>query len=211
MVAMNAERFFTDEEKERIRQAVISAERKTSGEIVPMLVTSSARYTEVELLGVITGLCVGMLAEWFWGDPWGSPFLNLWPVIGAFFGFLLCRIPGVKRLVASKARIAEAVHTMALASFTEHGLHYTRDHTGILILVSLTEHRVEVLADRGINAKVETGLWQEIAGILIEGLKAHNACDAFCKAITRCGEILAAHFPHQPADKDELPDSLVTR
>ena len=39
---MRAENFFTDEEKERIRQAVISAERKTSGEIVPMLVTSAA-------------------------------------------------------------------------------------------------------------------------------------------------------------------------
>ena len=41
MVVMNAERFFTDEEKERIRQAVISAERKTSGEIVPMLVQAN--------------------------------------------------------------------------------------------------------------------------------------------------------------------------
>jgi putative membrane protein len=208
---MRAENFFTDEEKERIRQAVIDAERKTSGEIVPMLVTSSARYTEVELLGVITGLCAGMLAEWFWSDPWGSPFLNLWPVIGALFGFLLCRIPAIKRLVSSKTRIAEAVHAMALASFTEHGLHYTRDHTGILILVSLTEHRVEVLADRGINAKVETSVWQEIVTMVIEGLKAQSACDALCNAIARCGEILAAHFPRQQDDKDELPDSLVTR
>jgi putative membrane protein len=42
-------------------------------------------------------------------------------------------------------------------------------------------------------------------------LKANDACNAFCKAIERCGEILAAHFPRQPDDKDELPDSLVTR
>src|SRR5207253_9383037 len=109
-------------------------------------------------------------------------FVNLWPVVGALAGFLLARLPATKRLIASKARIAEAVHTMALASFTEHGLHYTRDHTGILIVVSLTEHRVEVLADRGINAKVETAVWQEIARILIEGLKARSACNAFCKA-----------------------------
>ena len=64
-------------------------------------------------------------------------------------------MPIIKRLVASKNRIAEAVHILALASFSEYGLHYTREHTGILILVSLLEHRVEVLADRGINAKVE--------------------------------------------------------
>ncbi len=37
---MNAETFFTDEEQERIRQAVITAEKHTAGEIVPMLVSS---------------------------------------------------------------------------------------------------------------------------------------------------------------------------
>jgi putative membrane protein len=207
---MRADKFFTEEEKVRIREAVIRAEAKTAGEIVPMLVTSSAPYTEVELFGTVVGLFVGMIAEWIWSDPWGSHFFNLWPVIGATAGFLICRLPRIKRLVASKNRIADAVHTLALASFTEHGLHYTRDHTGILILVSLLEHRVEVLADRGINAKVEAGTWQEIVHVLTEGLKSKQACDAYCKAIERCGEILAAHFPRQPDDKDELPNRLVT-
>ena len=207
---MRADKFFTEHEQARIRKAVIAAESKTAGEIVPMLVTSSARYTEVELLGTIIGLFAGMMAEWFWSDPWGSHFFNLWPVIGATTGFLVCRVPQIKRLLASKSRITDAVHTLALASFTEHGLHYTRDHTGILILVSLLEHRVEVLADRGINAKVETGTWQEIVKILTDGLKTNHACEAYCKAIERCGEILASHFPRQRDDKDELPNRLVT-
>ena len=207
---MNAQKFFTDAEKERIQQAVRAAESKTAGEIVPLIVTSSARYTEIELLGLVAGLFVGIVIEWFWSDPWGSEYINLWPIVGAFVGFLLVRIPTVKRLVAPKNRIAEAVHTLALASFSEHGLHYTREHTGILILVSLLEHRVEVLADRGINAKVESGTWQEIVHILTAGIKSNQACDAFCKAIERCGEILAAHFPRTADDKDELPNRLVT-
>jgi putative membrane protein len=207
---MKAEKFFSEEEQARIRQAVIDAESKTAGEIIPMLVTSSARYTEVELLGTITGLFLGMLAEWLWSDPWGSHFFDLWPVFGATVGFLLCRIPQIKRLLVGKSRIADAVHTLALASFTQHGLHYTRDHTGILILVSLVEHRVEVLADRGINAKVEARTWQEIVRIITDGIKSGKACEAYCRAITRCGEILAAHFPRQPDDKDELPNPLVT-
>ena len=208
---MNAEKFFTEDEKERIHQAVLDSESKTAGEIVPMIVTSSARYTEIELLGLVVGLFVGMIAEWFWSDPWGSEFLNLWPVAGALVGFLAGRMSIIKRFVASKDRITEAVHTLALASFSENGLHYTRDHTGILILVSLLEHRVEVLADRGINAKVEIGTWQEVVNVLTEGLKSGQACDAFCKAITRCGEILATHFPRQADDKDELSNRLVTR
>ncbi len=208
---MRAETFFTEEEKTRIREAVIAAESKTSGEIVPMIVTSSARYTEVELLGLIMGLFFGVVGEWLWGDPWQSSFSNLWPVAGAMAGFLLCRIPALKRHLVSTQRISEAVHSLALASFAEHGLHHTRDHTGILLLVSLHEHRVEVLADRGIHAKVETAVWGEVASHIIDGLKSNRACEAFCKAIERCGEILAEHFPRQPDDKDELPDSLVIR
>ena len=208
---MEADNFFTDTEKERIHQAILAAESKTAGEIVPIIVASSARYTEIELLGVVVGLFAGIIVEWFWSDPWGSEYLNLWPVIGAFVGFLAGRLSIIKRFVASQDRITQAVHTLALASFSQHGLHYTRDHTGILILVSLLEHRVEVLADRGINAKVETGTWQEIVQTLTVGLKRNQACDAFCKAIDRCGEILATHFPRQADDKDELPNRLVTR
>jgi putative membrane protein len=207
---MNAQSFFTDAEQQRIQQAVLAAEANTAGEIVPMIVTASARYTEIELLGLVVGLFLGIVAEWLWSDPWGSEYLNLWPVIGACAGFFIGRMPAVKRRAASSSRIGEAVHTLALASFSEHGLHYTREHTGILILVSLLEHRVEVLADRGINAKVDAGTWQEIVGILTAGLKSGQACDAFCKAIERCGEILATNFPRGADDKDELPNRLVT-
>jgi putative membrane protein len=208
---MNAEKFFTDPEKERIRQAVVAAESKTAGEVVPMIVPSSARYTEIELLGLVAGLFAGILIEWFWSDPWGSPYFQLWPVFGALVGFFVGRIPDVKRLLAPRRRINEAVYKLGLASFTEQGLHYTKDHTGILILVSLLEHRVEVLADRGINQKVAQGTWDEVVHIITAGIKSGHACDAFCKAIERCGDILATHFPRQADDQDELPNRLVTK
>jgi len=208
---MRAEAFFTDAEKERIRQAVAAAEAKTAGEIVPMVITASARYTEIELLGLIVGLFIGMVIEGIWSDPWGSPYFQLWPAIGALIGYSLCRLHTVKRLLASNRRIAEAVHTLALASFTDRGLHHTRDHTGILILISLLEHRVEVLADRGINQKVSAGTWDEIVHTITAGIKSGQASDAFCRAIERCGAILAEHFPRQADDRDELPNQLVTK
>jgi len=208
---MNAEKFFTDTEKERIRQAVVAAEFKTAGEVVPMIVPSSARYTEIELLGLVAGLFAGILIEWFWSDPWGSPYFQLWPVFGALVGFFVSRISDVKRLLAPRRRINEAVYKLGLASVTEQGLHYTKDHTGILILVSLLEHRVEVLADRGVNQKVAQGTWDEVVHIITAGIKSGQACDAFCKAIERCGDILATHFPRQADDQDELPNRLVTK
>ena len=209
---MNAETFFSSAEQERIQQAVIAAERKTAGEIVPMLVNSSGRYGEVEMTGMVIGLVLGTLAGFILHDPWSDLHSQLlWPLGGAILGFIACRLPFIKRYLISKDRITEAVHLRSLAAFTAHGLHYTKAHTGILILTSLLEHRVIVLADKGINEKVAAGTWDEVVLILTTSLKTGNACDGFCKAIERCGEILATHFPRQADDTDELPNRLVTK
>ena len=209
---MNAEKFFTGEEQDRIQRAVFAAEQKTAGEIVPMLVDSSDRYAEIEMMGLASGLIVGTFAAFLIHDPWAAVHSQLlWPLAGAVLGFIACRVPPIKRRLISKDRIAEAVHLRSLAAFTGQGLHHTRAETGILIFVSLLEHRVVVLADRGINAKVQPGAWDEIVGIVTAGLKSGHACDAFCNAIERCGDILAQHFPRSPDDKDELSNRLVTR
>jgi putative membrane protein len=208
---MNAEKFFTAEEQERIQQAVMAAEKKTSGEIVPMLVSASGHYAEVELSGLVIGLVVGTLAAFIWHDPWGSvQTYLLWPVVGAVLGLAVCSVPSLKSHLIAKQRITDAVHSRSLAAFTGHGLHYTKAHTGILILASLLERRVVVLADKGINERVSAGTWDEVVQILTAGLKSGNACEAFCKAIERCGEILAQHFPRPPDDQDELANKLVT-
>src|SRR5919106_81879 len=207
----SAETFFTTQEQERIQQAVGAAEQKTAGEIVPMIVNASARYAEVEMGGIVTGLVVGTLASFIWHDPWETLHSQLlWPLAGAVVGFLVCIIPAVKRSLIPQDRIETAVDLRSLAAFTAHGLHYTKDHTGILILISLLEHRVEVLADKGINEKVSPGTWDEIVRILTAGLKSGNACDAFCKAIDRCGAILAQHFPRATDDRDELANKHLT-
>lgn len=207
---MDAHKFFTEEEKERIHQAVVAAEQRTSGEIVPMIVGASGHYTEVELGGVMVGLLTGTAVAFFWSE-WAVTHAQLaWPLVGAGLGFIICYIPAIKRRLIPKSRIDEAVHTRSLAAFTAHGLHYTRAHTGILILASLLEHKVEVLADRGINEKVQPDTWDEIVNTLTSGLKSGDGCVAFCKAIERCGEILAQHFPRPADDRDELANKLIS-
>jgi putative membrane protein len=209
---MNAEKFFTSEERDRIQGAVFSAEQKTAGEIVPMLVDSSDRYTEIEMMGLAFGLVLGTFAAFLIHDPWAAVHSQImWPLAGSLAGFIACRIPLIKRRLISNDRIAEAVHLRSLAAFTGQGLHHTRAETGILIFVSLLEHRVVVLADRGIDAKVQPGTWDEVVRIIAGGLRSGHACDGLCSAIERCGQILAQHFPRSPDDRDELSNRLVTR
>ena len=106
---MRAENYFSEAEKQKIHDAVTETEARTTGEIVPMIVTASARYTEVELLGVIVGVAAGTLAALLLHDPWSAQFNYLYPMIAAVIGFFLTRIPGLKRKFISQRRMDEAV------------------------------------------------------------------------------------------------------
>lgn len=208
---MKLRKLLTEEELQRIQNAVTAAEEKTSGEIVPMLVDASDRYAEVELASVSIGLVAGTLAAFLWHDPWSSVHSQfLWPLAGAAAGYLACMVPAFKRLVVPAQRMTDSVQLRSLAAFTGQGLHHTEAETGILIFASMLEHRVVVLADRGINDKVESGTWDEVVRILTEALRSGHACEGFCRAIERCGEILARHFPRTGDDRNELSNKLVT-
>lgn len=208
---------FTDADRERIKQAVEQAEAGTSGEIVPMVVAASARYREA---GFRTGLILAWLTlailltveiSWLpWGWHAGNAGLLLLGVILAYgIGEWLGRFPSVIRLVVSGDRMAQKVRLRAEQLFYQQSLHHTRAGTGILILVSLLERRVQVLADRGINERVPSGTWDNLVRGIIGGIHHGRATDAICEAIVRCGAFLAEVAPSRPGDNpNELPDQL---
>ena len=199
---------FTDADRERIKQAVEQAEAGTSGEIVPMVVAASARYREA---GFRTGLILAWLTlailltveiSWLpWGWHAGNAGLLLLGVILAYgIGEWLGRFPSVIRLVVSGDRMAQKVRLRAEQLFYQQSLHHTRAGTGILILVSLLERRVQVLADRGINERVPSGTWDNLVRGIIDGIRQGRATDAICEAIVRCGAFLAEVAPSRPGD-----------
>jgi putative membrane protein len=209
---------FTNEERERIAQAVQQAERRTSGEIIPMIVPASARYREA---GYRTGLILGWLVlavlltlepAWFsWGWHAGNAGWLLLAVIVAYAaGEWLGRRPAVIRLVTSRERMAYKVQLRAQQAFYQHGLQHTRGRTGILIFISLLERRVHVLADKGINDFVPTGTWDEVVAGIVEGIRSGRPTDAICAAILNCGALLSQKCPAGSGDNpNELPDTLI--
>jgi len=205
-----ASNFFTSEEKSFIEAAVRDAELKTSGEIVPMVVDASYDYPRAEIIG---GGCFAMgtalLLAWAFGASSEWVFLPIFLALYLPFKWLVRFTPSLKRLLIHPTEITTEVEEKALVSFVEQGLHHTRDETGILILISLFEHRVHVLADRGINAQVPPGTWDEIVAVVTEGIRQDRTCEALCAAIGRCGELLEGHFPRKADDTDELPNLIV--
>ena len=208
---MKADQFFSEEEKGRIRECVRRAEARTSGEIVPMVIERSADYTGTRLMAAIAG---ALLAACIWLIA--RPLLHpLWLIVAEGVGFsailFLLRIsPGLLRLMIDKSVIEDAVRHRARLAFFDHGLYRTRDRTGVLILISLLERRVHILADEGINQKVPQSTWDNLVQHLTGGIQRGEAASALCETIEICGQILAEHFPRRPDDRDELGDQVIT-
>jgi putative membrane protein len=202
---------FSQEAKDKIENAIAEAEKKTAGEIVPVIFSKSDNYPASHFrLAILFALSASMIL-YFLPIYLPDPVWLLWIQIpGLLLGYLFAFHPKLKKFFTTKAEIKEEVHQRAVEVFFERGLHTTRDHTGILIYVSLLERRVEILADTGINAKVEEGTWDNILARLLESIKSDQLVDGLCKSVHDCGEILAVHFPIKEDDTDELSNKLVT-
>jgi len=73
--------------------------------------------------------------------------------------------------------------------------------------VALLEHRVVVLADSGIHARVPAERWGAIADEVVAGIRRGGAPSAVVSGVESCGSLLAEHcVPRRPDDRDELPD-----
>jgi putative membrane protein len=209
-------KFLSEADEARIKAAVAAAEQQTAGEIVPMVVSASYHYPMAGVIGGVTlalplTLVLTPLAGgWLWIGHW-----NLWLFLGLFtLLFLLTqalvkRSPGLKRLFISEREFDAEVAEAATIGFFEEGLHRTRDATGVLIFISLFEHRVKVLADRGISRKVDPGKWEAVVACIVTGIKARQTASAICQAVDTIGALLATHFPPRPDDRDELDNLIV--
>ena len=206
----NAQNFFSHEEKARIEAAVREAESRTGGEVVPMVVDESFDYPRAEILGAgLFSLAASVTLSWAFGGSSIWVFLPLFLALYFPCKWLISHFPALKRRFIPPAEMDAEVQEKAMISFLEHGLHRTREATGVLILISLFEHRVYVLADRGVNAVVPPQTWDELVHLVTDGIHAGRTCDALCAAIRRCGDILAEHFPPGSEDKNQLPNLIV--
>ena len=85
----------------------------------------------------------------------------------------------------------------------------TRDNSGVLVYLQLAERRVEIVADRGIAARVDPAQWQALCAELARDLRAGPADEAVRACLSRINALLREHFPAEADDPRELPDEPV--
>jgi putative membrane protein len=205
-----ADNFFTPEEKQRIKGAILDVERYTMGEVAVMVVDRSSLYVEAEILGgLFLGSFIALIATAVYLDS------SLWLYIPlSFFLFFPCRVlfrrmSHIGAAFIGKKRKEGAVKERALKAFYEKGLYRTKGQTGVLFFLSLLERKVWVLADKGIHEKIEQQRLNRIANLVSVGVRGGRACEALIEAIGEVGELLRLHFPAEPGNVDELPDDVI--
>lgn len=204
-----AEDFFTTEEKEQIRQAVVRAEARSAGEIVPMVIDQSGHYMQFALTGAIF-FTFFVAVMWMTIRPQVTAPQILLIEFFAFWAsfFLIQRVTRLWSWLIPEALKDRVVQRRAEEAFYAHRLHETREKSGVLILLSLMEHRVQLLADAGIHQRVPPETWERLVQQITSGVKEGHPFEALRGAIDACGQLLAEHFPRRPDDTNELPNQL---
>jgi putative membrane protein len=203
---------FTEADRERVQAAIAGVEKRTLGEIVPVVLERSDRHPGASWLCALCTLLVGSaLLEAHL--PWTQPhWLLLSQLALGAIGFLLAEaLPDAKRMFVGEPRATEMAEEQALQEFQRQGLHETRDATGVLIFVSLFERRVIVLGDSGIHAKVGDEHWKSVQSAILGGIARGSLCDGLLAGIEACGDELAKHFPRTADGPNEIENRVIVR
>lgn len=211
-----AKKFLTKAEQEQVNAAVQEVERTTSGEIVPMIVNRSHEYPMAAMLGSLflsipaSLILAGLIGPWIWvgrDNMW--LFLAICLVSFTVCHVLIKRSGRFTRFFLDRQEADREIKEGAIAAFYAEKLHKTSGENGILLYVSVLEQKVWILADAGINKKIDPSQWDSIVEGLTAGIKEGRRCQALCEAIHRTGQILATHFPLKQGDRNELHNLII--
>jgi len=201
---------FTDADRQKITAAIHAAEKNTSGEFVAVAARASDRYTSTALLwaGGLALLLPGVLLLL----PLHMRFVHIYQLQVLLFialSLLFEFLPPLHMALVPRPVKHRRASQLAHAQFFEQGVHLTREHSGVLFFVSLAEHYVEVVADKGIHEKLGQARWQEIVNAFVSHVQQGAVTEGFVAAISACGGAMAEHYPAKPDDLDELSDGLI--
>jgi uncharacterized membrane protein len=97
----------------------------------------------------------------------------------------------------------------ALQVFGHLGVWDTAHNNGVLIYVLLADRVVEIVADRGIAARVLPAEWDAVCRQMEEHYRAGRWQEGSVAGIRGAGELLARHFPKAARDRDEQPNQAI--
>ena len=211
-----------------VTAAVADAEQHTSGEIVTIVTDLSDHYDDIAMawasavaflalviyatfpdfyIGLITRLSGGWGHEYTTGEYIA---LLVTAVALKWVGtWLILKWTPLRMALTPKATKLARVRNRAISLFKVGTESKTQARTGVLLYLSMKEHRAEIVADEAIASKVVPEVWGDAMVALLDQVKAGNPGAGVAAAVAQMGVVLAEHFPKGSNNPNELPDRLI--
>jgi putative membrane protein len=225
---LNKVSFISEADHVLVTNAVSKMEENTDGEIVTIVTDQSDHYNDIaigwatiasffalsiiaaipnfymDLLGTLTGGWEHQYSPTEYLAVIFAVLLLIW--IGAW---LLMRWIPLRMFLTPKHIKERRVRDRAIRLFKVGTESRTHRHTGILIFLSMREHRAEIVADAAIANKVQPEIWGDAMLAMIAHVRAGRPGEGMVAAVEQVGAVLAEHFPHTDDNPNELPDRLI--
>lgn len=220
--------YLSAEQHKIVTDAVAAAEDHTSGEIVTVLADRSDGYSDVVLVWAVALSFTAMSLFAFLPQP----FMDLWDSISGgwrhewttgelasmtialgliAFGasWLVLSWDPLRFLCIPGPLKTARVHAQAIKHFKVGAESRTTGKTGVMIYLSMREHRAEIVADEPIAKLVEAETWGEAMADMLVEIRQGRFAEGMAAGVRDVGKVLAEHFPRSDNDANELPDRLI--
>jgi putative membrane protein len=218
----------TADDHRLVTGAIAAAESHTSGEIVTIVTDLSDHYNDIGIawatvaaflalsaVAVVPGFYLGLLDNMLggWGHVWtpgeyvaliflfmGLKWLGVW---------LILKWTPLRLALTPKHIKMARVRMRAISLFKVGTEAKTVGRTGILLYLSMKEHRAEIVADEAIASKVAPEVWGDAMIALLAHVREGRVGEGMADAVRQMGVVLAEHFPRGSENPNEIPDRLI--
>ncbi len=197
---------------------VARIEARTGVQIATAVVHRSDAYTELPWKAFALGASLAgfaLVAADAWNPQWvmsSTALLHTSVVLltAATAALVAMFVPGFARMLLRRHRAETEVRRYAESLFFRRRLFRTRDHAAVLILVSLFERRIEIIADEGLDTRVTPEAWDGVMTRMAPHLRGRRAADALKEALEAVETLLVQRgFHRQPDAADALPNRTI--
>jgi putative membrane protein len=212
--------FLTAAEADALDALAARAEARTGVRIVPAVTGKSGVYAELPWMAFALGASLAGLAlvaaDAAW-PPWvtaNTAILHTIAILGTGAAAALSAVlaPPFARLFLHASLAHAEVRRYAESLFLRHALFSSRGRAGVLVLVSLFERRIEILADEGLRARVTETDWQTVVARITPHLRDGRAFHGLQEGVTAVEALLvskgclggvgeAVEGPHRPIEE----------
>lgn len=207
----------TEQERTDITSRVAALEARTGTQVVTVVVGKSDSYAEApwKAFALGTGMAalacvIFQLAE----GGWSADTSRTWHVLviligGALLALLAVLYSPFARLFVDRIRRDVEVVQFAQSLFFQRGLDRTRGRVGMLVLLSLFERKVVILADEGFDGRIGTPDWAALTGRITFLLRHTGTATALRTGLSSLEAMLLERGFCGPGTSNELPNAVV--